>query len=116
MVQRAGVERARALRISQTEAEAKLWRALRNRQLDGFKFRRQVPIDRYIADFACVDAKLVVELDGGQHTEAVEYDAERTKVLQACGFEVLRFWNGELADNFDGVMETIRRSLHSGSA
>lgn len=115
MVKRANVDRARSLRAEQTAPEARLWRALRNRRLDGFKFRRQFPIDRYIADFACIEAKLVVELDGGRHADQADYDSERTRVLEACGFEVLRFWNGELAGNFDGVVETIRRSLRSGS-
>ncbi len=111
---RRGVSRARALRRNRTDAEAKLWRALADRRLDGFKFRRQFPIDRYVADFACIDAKLVVELDGSQHAEAGAYDAERTAMLESCGFVVLRFWNGELASNFDGVVETIRRHLRAG--
>ncbi len=111
---REGTERARSLRSAQTEAEARLWRALRNRRLDGFKFRRQFPIDRFIADFACIDAKLVVEVDGGLHAEQLDYDAQRTAVLESCGFHVLRFWNGEVFDNLDGVVETIRRHLHPG--
>lgn len=112
MVTRRGTALARNLRAAQTDVERKLWRALRNRQLDGCKFRRQFPIDRYVADFACVDAKVVVELDGGQHADRSEYDAERTRAIEACGFQVLRFWNRELIDNFDGVVETIRRALH----
>jgi very-short-patch-repair endonuclease len=108
---RAGTDRARTLRRDRTEVEARLWRALRNRQLDGFKFRRQFPIDRYFADFACIEARLVVELDGGQHGERIEYDAERTRVLEALGFHVCRFWNHEVVENLDGVLKTIHAHL-----
>ncbi|HEY5071219.1 MAG TPA: DUF559 domain-containing protein [Caulobacteraceae bacterium] len=74
--------RARALRSDPTDVERKLWGALRGRQLEGFKFRRQVPIDRYFADFACFDARLIVELDGSQHRDNAEFDARRTTVLK----------------------------------
>jgi len=84
---------------------------LRNRQLDGCKFRRQVPIDRYFADFACVEAKLVVELDGGQHAEQIAYDAERTRVIETCGWRVIRFWNHEVLLESEGVCDTILAAL-----
>ncbi|HEX4097083.1 MAG TPA: DUF559 domain-containing protein [Caulobacteraceae bacterium] len=95
-------------------AEARLWLSLRNRKLDGFKFRRQVPIDRYFADFACLEAKLVVELDGGQHAEALAYDAGRTAVLENAGFHVLRFWNRAVLTEIDGVLHEISTALRLG--
>jgi very-short-patch-repair endonuclease len=103
--------RARALRRDQTDAERKLWSMLRNRQLDGCKFRRQVAIDRFFADFACVEAKLVVELDGGQHAERLMEDAERTQVLEACGWRVIRFWNHDVLAESDGVAQSILAAL-----
>jgi adenine-specific DNA-methyltransferase len=106
-------ERARKLRRSQTEAEAKLWSRLRDRRLDGWKFKRQVPKGSYIVDFFCADAALVVELDGGQHTDdgAVAHDARRTRYLQECGYRVVRFWNAEVFTNVDGVLSTIWAKL-----
>jgi very-short-patch-repair endonuclease len=102
--------RARELRRDQTDAERRLWRMISNRQLGGYKFRRQVPIDRYFADFACVEARLIVELDGGQHSEQELYDAERTKVLEACGWRVIRFWNHQLSED-DSVRDMILAEL-----
>jgi very-short-patch-repair endonuclease len=84
---------------------------LRGRRLDGFKFRRQVPIDRFFADFACVEAKLVVELDGGQHADRLVYDAERTRVIEACGWQVIRFWNHQVQKETEGVIHTILDAL-----
>ena len=107
---------ARRLRREWTKAEARLWLSLRNRQLDGFKFRRQVPIDRYFADFACLEARLVVELDGGQHAERIDYDAARTAVLERCGFHVLRFWNDAVLSEIDGVLDEISSVLRSARA
>ena len=106
-------EFARRLRRDQTDAERKLWSKLRNRQIGGFKFKRQVPKGAYIVDFYSADARLVIELDGGQHGEdaAVERDAKRTRYLQECGFRVLRFWNAEIFTNMDGVLETIWAKL-----
>ena len=104
---------ARRLRREWTRAEARLWLAIRNRKLDGFKFRRQVPIDRYVADFACLEAKLIVELDGGQHAERIDYDAARTAVLERCGFLVLRFWNHHVLTEIDGVLHEISTALGS---
>jgi len=115
MTTRLNTGRARDLRRDQTPVEARLWSRLRNRQLDGFKFRRQLPIEGYIADFVCIDAKLVVELDGGQHAEQAEYDARRTAALEAAGFDVLRFWNTDAFENIEGVLEMIRRRLRAES-
>lgn len=102
---------ARFLRRNQTDAERRLWFRLRNRQLGSWKFRRQVPVDRFIADFLCEDARLTVELDGGQHGERLQEDAERTAVLEACGYRVARYWNAEVMQNIDGVLEDILARL-----
>ncbi|MDX8395377.1 MAG: cobalamin biosynthesis protein, partial [Mariprofundaceae bacterium] len=102
---------ARELRQNQTDAEQKLWQCLRNRQLKGFKFRRQYVIDGYIADFACVDAKLIVELDGGQHLEQQTYDAKRSAKLESHGFKVMRFWNDEVLNNTEAVLGVIFEAL-----
>lgn len=106
-MKRLHVDRARRLRVSQTDTEQKLWRHLRNRQLQGWKFRRQHEIDRYIADFACPDAGLVVELDGGQPDEQVAYDETRTRKLQGMGYRVLRFWDNDVLTNIEGVLAVI---------
>ena len=92
---------ARRLRRDQTDAERKLWFRLRDRRLDGLKFRRQVPIDCYVVDFCCESARLIVELDGGQHAERSAEDAARTAALEARGYLVLRFWNNEVLQNMD---------------
>ena len=84
---------------------------LRNRQLDGCKFRRQLPIGRYVADFACVEAKLIIELDGGQHGERTIKDAQRTEVLERFGWRVIRIWNHHLFLEPEGVLETILAEL-----
>ena len=102
---------ARDLRQRPTDAERRLWHRLRNRQLDGCKFRRQVALGRYVADFVCLQARLVVEVDGGQHEWHAKADEARTSWLEANGFHVLRFWNNELCDNLAGVLDTIRRNL-----
>jgi very-short-patch-repair endonuclease len=101
--------RARALRRSSPDAEHALWQRLRDRQLGGYKFRRQRPIGDYFADFACIEANLVVELDGGQHFEpnAIEADARRTAVLNAHGFHVLRFTDREALVERDAVLARI---------
>ena len=100
---------AARLRRDATAVERRLWHALRNRQLEDFKFRRQATIGRYVVDFLCIEAKLIVELDGGQHD--VDADAARTAFLEAAGYHVLRFWNVDVVENFDGVMEAIRLVL-----
>jgi very-short-patch-repair endonuclease len=106
--ERVGV-RARALRKTSTDAENLLWFRLRNRQLLGLKFRRQRPIGPYFADFACIEIGLVVELDGGQHTEQLAYDARRAHRMRTLGFETLRFWDQEVLKETDAVMEKIRQ-------
>lgn len=98
---------AKRLRRSQTEAEARLWHHLRDRGLNGCKFRRQVPIGPHVADFVSWDAKLIVELDGSQHATQEAKDEMRTLYLQKRGYSVLRFWNNEVFENIDGVLLTI---------
>jgi very-short-patch-repair endonuclease len=104
---------ARALRTDMTDAERMLWQALRGKQLHDARFRRQHPVGKYIADFACPDEKLIVELDGGQHQEQVAYDEARTVFLRAQGWEVLRFWNNEVLENLEGVLAKIVEHLES---
>ncbi len=84
---------------------------LRQDQLDGHRFRRQVPIGPYIVDFACLASKVVIEVDGGQHTEALDYDAARSAWLEARGYQVLRFWNNDVLSNTDSVLMVIRETL-----
>ncbi|MEQ1550337.1 DUF559 domain-containing protein [Sphingorhabdus sp.] len=105
------VHNARRLRRDMTEAEKRLWKYLRGRQLEGAKFRRQKPVENRIADFLCVEAKLIVELDGGQHGEQIEADAERTRQLEAAGYTVLRLWNNDVLANTEGVLHQIRCTL-----
>jgi very-short-patch-repair endonuclease len=101
------------LRNSLTAAEAVLWQNLRGRQLLGKKFRRQVSIGRYIVDFYCPEARLVIELDGDRHFSITidEYEAQRTKYLEEDGLRIIRFENKELYDNLEGVLETIKEAL-----
>lgn len=96
------------LRNNATDVERLLWRRLKNSQLEGVKFRRQQPIERCIADFISFEKKIAIELDGGQHSENICYDTERDACLKANGFTVLRFWNNEVIENIDGVLEVIR--------
>jgi very-short-patch-repair endonuclease len=105
--------RARTLRESATDAETLLWHHLRDRRLAGYKFRRQRPIGPFFADFACLEAKLVVELDGGQHAAATEYDAARSRAMESEGFRVLRFWNNEVLSQTDAVREQILQALQT---
>ena len=100
---------ASQLRRNRTDAEEKFWQAVRNRQIDGFKFRFQHSLLPYVADFACLDAMLIVEIDGGQHSEA--RDAKRTAFLESKGFEILRFWNNDVLTNLDGVILVVREAL-----
>ncbi len=103
------LDRARELRKADTAAEQRLWEHLRNRRLANLKFVRQLPIDPYIADFACRSEKLIVEVDGATHSSAEEfaYDQARTSFLERNGWKVLRVWNAEVFTNRDGVLETI---------
>jgi len=101
------LERARELRQPQTPAEQKLWARLRDRQLGGFKFRRQHPIGRFIVDFCCADRQLVVEIDGDSHAEQVEYDQARTEWLCEQGYSVIRFSNQAVWRQIEAVIEAI---------
>jgi very-short-patch-repair endonuclease len=112
-MKRMNVRKARELRSGMTDAEQLLWYHLRGRRLSGWKFRRQHEIDRYIVDFVCADADLIVELDGGQHAEQVEEDAYRTQRLEKLGFRVLRFWNGDVLTNTEAVLEVILKAAAS---
>jgi very-short-patch-repair endonuclease len=100
---------ARKLRAEHTDAEERLWNALRARRLEGEKFVRQLQIDNYIADLACRTARLAIELDGGQHD--AERDAARTAFIEKYGYRVLRFWNNDVLANTPGVLEAIRQEL-----
>ena len=105
------LEFARKLRKEQSDAEQLLWRILRNRNFCGLKFRRQYPIGGYILDFFCDELNLVIELDGGGHaaSEQVAYDEERTKILNGAGIRVIRFWNHDLLNETEAVLEEIYR-------
>jgi len=105
--------RARQLRRTATDVERLLWRRLRFWQVDGYKFRRQQPLANYIVDFVCLQKRLIIEVDGGQHAQEVNHDAERDAWLRAQGFTILRFWNNDVLKNIDGVMEMIVKSLQS---
>jgi very-short-patch-repair endonuclease len=106
------IRTARRLRRDHTDAERVLWFRLRDRRLAGWKFRRQAPIDRYVVDFICADARLIVELDGGQHAERTEQDIARTRILESMGYLVLRFWNNDVLANTDGVVESVLDTLN----
>ena len=106
-----GVDFARKLRKSSTDAERRLWHRLRASQLHGHKFRRQHPIGPYVADFACVAQRLVVELDGGQHVERARRDRARTGYLRSHGWRVVRFWDNEALNDTDAVVERILEFL-----
>jgi very-short-patch-repair endonuclease len=103
--------RSRELRNSATDAERALWRYISNRQLCGVRFNRQVPMGPYICDFVARTPRLIVELDGGQHAIAADYDANRTAFLQQRGYRVMRFWNNDVLENLDGVLRVIEEAL-----
>lgn len=107
-------QRARALRNDMPNAEQKLWAEIRRRRLGGFKFRRQHPFGPYFLDFYCTKIKLCIELDGDQHSndKAVAHDAKRTAFLENCGICVLRFWNNEVYDELDAVLDAILEQAH----
>lgn len=104
--------RARELRSRMTDTERKLWFALRDRRFAGFKFRRQVPIGPFIADFVCFEARLVVEVDGGQHADSIQ-DQRRDRWFAANKFRVMRFWNNEVRSNLEGVMTLLAGALRA---
>ena len=107
-------ERAKQLRSNTTEPERVLWRALKRIPVYGTHFRRQVPIGPYVADFACLKARLLIELDGGHHAqgEIAAKDEARTPWLEQEGYRVVRFWNAELSENLNGVLDTIYAALY----
>jgi len=107
--------KARELRKNPTEDERTLWRDLRLHQFDGNKFRRQQPIGKYIVDFVCFEKKLIVKVDGGQHSEQVVYDSERNEWSERQGFRILRFWNNQVLKEIDAVKERIMEALSSYS-
>ena len=102
---------ARELRRASTEAEKRLWYHLRNRRVGGFKFRRQMVIDRYIVDFVCLEAKLIIEADGGQHDVNRRADDARTGHLERHGYRVLRFWNHQILGETEAVLSSILDAL-----
>jgi very-short-patch-repair endonuclease len=106
-------ETARRLRANSTSAEALFWRYLRRSPVLGTHFRRQVPIGRYVVDFACMAARLVIEVDGSQHAEGpvAEADQTRTRWLESEGYRVLRFWNNDITQNIEGVLEAVHREI-----
>ncbi len=104
--------KVRELRKNLTEAERLLWKNLRLRQIEGYKFRRQQPIGEYIVDFVCFEKKLVIEVDGGQHCQN-QSDSVRDEWLNSQGFGILRFWNNDVLENLDGVAQKIKERLNS---
>jgi very-short-patch-repair endonuclease len=104
-------DRARTLRANATEAEQKLWSRLRKRQLDGFQFRRQYAIGPFFVDFICLEAKLVIEVDGSQHADREAQDQSRSAFLRINGYRALRFWNSEVMSDVDSVVERIAEVL-----
>ncbi|MFZ6708661.1 endonuclease domain-containing protein [Undibacterium sp. TC9W] len=105
------IKTAKVLRKNMTDAEKKLWQGLRSEQL-GAKFRRQYPYQHFVLDFVCLEKRLVIEVDGGQHAEAQAYDMHRTEVLKKAGFTVLRFWNNQVLSEANAVMEEIWRHVN----
>src|ERR1051325_10359292 len=104
---------ARRLRSASTDAERRLWEKLRRRQLDGWRFRRQVPLGNYVVDFACFENRVIIEVDGGQHNAVADADAVRTNWLESQNFRIIRFWNNDVLANVDGVLEVIRAALRA---
>ena len=102
----------KALRVQQTDVENHLWRQLRSRRFQGWKFRRQHLLEGYIVDFVCLERKIIVELDGGHHADQKSYDEHRTQILEAKGFKVIRFWNSDVLTNLEGVLEVILNTPH----
>ena len=113
MESRRGTANARNLRTASTDAEHALWRHLRARRLAKLKFRRQFPISGYVVDFVCLEEKLIIELDGGQHNDRQAEDSHRTMILQKNGFRVLRFWNGDVLKELEAVLAEILRAVEA---
>ena len=107
-------QRARALRKRMTDAERLLWRHLRNRELGGWKFRRQYPVGSFIVDFICVGKNIVIEVDGGQHAENEALDLQRSAYLNKMGYRVMRFWNNQVLQETEAVLEVIFAILANG--
>ncbi len=106
-------ERAKGMRGGATEAERVMWFRLRAKRFLGLKFKRQVPMGNYIVDFACMELRLIVELDGGQHGEQMAYDGRRSAWLEGRGFTVLRFWNNQVMAELEAVLESLRLWVES---
>ena len=106
---------SKKLRQQSTEVEKRLWSSLRSKQMCGFKFRRQQQIGNYIVDFVCLEKGLILELDGGQHAIDLERDKQRDDWLRSEGFEVVRFWNTDVFENIEGILEAIRNRLSAPS-
>jgi very-short-patch-repair endonuclease len=114
LIAKQSLARSRELRRDSTDAEKRLWSFLRNRNLEGWKFRRQVIIDSYVVDFCCIAARLIVEIDGEHHADGRKrYDDTRTRELEARGFRVLRFWNSAVLQQTEGVVQEIGRMLRA---
>ena len=105
------LNKAKYLRKNMTEAEKKLWFKLHQKQLGGYKFRRQQSIGNYIVDFVCFEKRLIIEIDGGQHNSENKYENDRTEFLESEGFKVLRFWNNDVLKNIEGVLDVICKEL-----
>ena len=108
-------QRAQVLRKRTTDTERLLWSHLRRRQLQGYRFRRQVPIGNYIADFVCIEARLIIELDGSQHQDQRVYDEQRTRYLEQRGFKIFRVWDNQAFTETQSVLETIANMLESAT-
>ncbi len=106
--------KARELRKNPTESEQALWKHLRMRQLGGYKFRRQQPIGPYIVDFVSFEKRVIIEVDGGQHSQQVEYDSKKTVWLEDQGYRVLRFWNNQVLKEIEAVKAIISKVLEDG--
>lgn len=106
----AATKQARGLRAKQTDAEKKFWHEVKAKRFEGYKFRRQYPIGKYIADFVCVEAGVIVEIDGGQHCENVKDDV-RTEFLNGLGYHVVRFWNNDILNNLQGSLQALSLTL-----
>ena len=106
---------ARILRKRQTDSEIYLWNHLRGRRVKGYKFRRQYPVGPFIVDFVCTEKKVIIELDGGQHAQQEVEDKKRTEYLESLGYRVVRFWNNQVMNEMESVLEEIFRILDAPS-